>query len=46
MHVAVVGQRQRCHPVIFGPLNQLRNRARSIEQRVMAVTVEVSEGAF
>ena len=43
VEVAVVGDRQGGHPQLLGPLDQVRDLARAVEQAVVAVAVQVDE---
>ena len=45
VHVAMIRQRQRGHAVIFGPLYQFRNRTGAVKQRIVAVAMQMCEGA-
>lgn len=43
VQVAVIRDRQRGHPQLFDPLDELRDLARPVEQTVMRVAMEVGE---
>ena len=43
VQVAVVGERQGVHALLFGPLDQLGDRAGAVEQAVVAVAMQMNE---
>ena len=43
VQIAVIGERQRVHAQLFGPLDQLLDRAGAIEQAVMAVAMQMNK---
>ena len=43
VQIAVIRDRQRVHAQLFGPRDELIDRARSIEQTVMAVAMQMSK---
>ncbi len=45
-HRAVIGQRDRRHLELGGPLDEIRDPAGPVEDRVLGVDVEVDEGCF
>ena len=44
VQIAVIGERQGIHPQLFGPIDQLLDRAGAVEQAVMAVAMQMYEG--
>ncbi len=42
-HVAMIGERDRAHPLVLGPGDEVLDPERAVEQRVLRVNVEMNE---
>ena len=46
VHIAVIGQRNRGHPRLAGPANQVADPSRAIQQAILTVYVKMDKGNY